>query len=250
MQKMDFLEAEPNEVIYPSTELFAQRKLRHPCRILYTGRSGMGKTYNAIQLFIDVFSQQVKRLIVICPSYHTQNIYRNLDKYTRNGLDVITQIDKYTFTHIKNDVIDCHKKCKQEGKKAIPTMLIIDDMSGEKYIHGGRIGPFANLSIQMRPLKISCMVIAQEAHNVSPSFRENANAIISFPAQKRGEVRWLTEEYGANLTQSEMDGMVATAWRGYGNQTNKEWGKHFFFILAPNRKPLQYYADFKHKFDV
>jgi hypothetical protein len=238
---------EPTPPTGKSKKIYAQRVIKHPCRVLYTGRSGMGKTWHAIQFFLDAFSDQIKRLIVICPSFYTQDCFRVLDPFVRGGLDVITNPNKFTFANLKKDIIAVNERRAAKGKKAVPTLIFIDDLAGDNIIHGSRQGAFPNLAIQFRPLGISCILITQQATSVSPAYRDNVNAVIAFPSQREGEKKWLVSEYNMGLRKGEMEAMIDTAWKGYGVHDDSEWGTHFLFINAPARKPLEYYADFRYR---
>ena len=237
---------QPHGTLIPSKKLYAQSKITHPARILFIGKSGSGKTTAAVQLFLDVLQHQVKRLIVICPSYWTQDIFRCLDPFTRDGLDVIETPNANTFLDIKMNVLQNRKSAKKKGQKPIATLLFIDDLSGENIIHGGRLGGFANLAVQLRPLGISAIVIAQQATAISPAFRDNITAVIAYPSDRKKDITLIHEEYAGDMTTAQIRSLVKFAWRG-GRHDNTEWGTHFLFILVRDRTPTAYYGDYKYK---
>jgi hypothetical protein len=225
--------------------LKAQQYINHPIRALFTGKSGSGKTTLAVNLVNDVLRYQIDRFIFVCPTFFTQSIFRILDDLVNPSRDVWTDPEKDTFMEIKNQLLKQEEYCRINNLHPIKTLVFIDDLSGLPIMHGGRISAFANFAIQTRHLKCSCFVITQQAKAISCSFRDNVNAVIAFPAQRKEEIRWLQDEYSsADLSTSFMRSMIIQAWKGYGNSHCEEWGKHFLFILLLDREPARYFADF------
>ena len=223
----------------------AERFIEHPCRILFTGKAGSGKTTLAVHLINTVLRSQVDRFIFVCPTFFTQDAFRSLDDIVHPERDVWVDPNNETFIEIKSQLLNQAHYCREKNIPNLKTLVFVDDLSGLSIIHGGRIGAFANFAIQTRHLGCSCFVVTQQAKAVSPAFRDNVNAVLAFPCQRKDEIRWLEDEYAsADFPNQLMRQMILQAWRGYGNKNCDEWGTHFLFILLADRSPPRYFADF------
>jgi hypothetical protein len=151
----------------------------------------------------------------------------------------------------KRDVKTIHQKIERvNNKRAISGhalrryLVLIDDMAGTDVIHGGRISPFANLSIMTPHLDLSMIVITQQPTCVSPAFRNNAELIVIFPSDGDIETEWLKRSYQSLMMDSDgMKAIILKAWRG-GKPDNSEWGKHFLAIEATPRSHTRFWIDF------
>jgi hypothetical protein len=196
-----------------------------------------------IQLINTVFRHQIKRLIVVCPTFQSQESFRVLDDLILRPKDIHLNPNATTFDTIKNELLSIGAELKSKGLPRIETMIFVDDLAGTNLIHGGRISPFANFSIQSRHLGCSVIVIGQQATTISPAFRDNVTSVIAFPAQRKEEIRWLIREYASHdLKDTQMEQIIVSAWKGYRNEKD-DWGKHFLTIFCKPREPILYFAD-------
>lgn len=217
----------------------------HPFRALITGKADSGKTYLAVKV-IDSKKELFDRLIVICPTWYSQDIFRLLDDMIIRQKDVYTNPDENTFKTIHQDMLNVRTKVKAENLPDVRTLLFIDDLSGTKLIHGGRISSFAHLSIQIRHMGCSSILISQQAKAVSPAYRDNINILCAFPSQRKEDIKWIESEYGRHdLKSNEMRSIIVSAWNGFG--VKDEWGKHFLFIYCNPRGPVEYFCDFDYR---
>lgn len=218
--------------------------IRLPARFLATGRSGMGKTTGTVHLVAHIFRGMYDRLMVICPTYWTQECFRAFDQFILHKNDVITEPTKNTFRNIKTNILQINTKRVREGKLPLHTFIYVDDLSGTKFIQDHRMGDFSHLAIQTPHLNLSMLVITQQATNVSASYRDNTNVVLAYPAQRREETEWLIKEFkNPAFDNATMREVINNAWRG-GRADDKEWGEHFLAIYAPSRKKLSYFGDF------
>ena len=226
----------------------AESKLVHPFRALITGKADSGKTYLAVRIMM-AKRNEFDRLIVICPTWNTQDIFRCLDSMVIRKKDIYEDPDISTFSSIKADLLNVRNKTKQEGLPDVRTLLFIDDLSGTKFIHGGRISAFANLSIQIRHLGCSSILISQQAKSVTPSYRDNINVLCAFPSQKREDLKWIESEFGnLNWSSEQMRSIILAAWNGFSDEN--EWGQHFLFIYCHPRGQSEYYCDFDYRLEI
>lgn len=234
------------EVIIDPTKA-ASFFLQHPERVFITGKCGAGKTELGIELISTVFRHQIDRLIVVCPTFHSQESFRRLDSMISREQDIFTHPTSKTFEQIQENIELVSKKLKAMKQRSLRTMVFVDDLSGLNIIHGGRLGAFANFSIKSRHFDCSMIVISQQATSVSPAFRDNVTAVVAFPSQRKEEIKWLLREYTRHdFSDDHMKSLVTAAWRGK-DKLEDEWGLHFFFVLCQARKPIRYFADFEYQ---
>jgi hypothetical protein len=219
----------------------------HPFRSLITGKADSGKTFLAVKIMMTK-RNDFDRLIVICPTWKTQDVFRNVDDMVIRSKDVYTTPDEDTFKQITNDLLNVRSKVKEHGLEDVRTLLFIDDLSGTKFIHGGRISAFAHLAIQIRHLGCSCILVSQQAKAVSPAYRDNINILCAFPSQRKEDIKWIESEYGRHdLKSSDMRSIIVAAWNGFGDES--EWGKHFLFVYCNPRGPVEYFCDFDYRIE-
>lgn len=224
----------------------AAYRLVHPVNVLVTGRVGMGKTKTATDVLLHVIIPQVDRVIFVCPTYWTQKSFRDFDFYINPKTDVFTDPDDNVFKKIMKGILRVNEDRVRKGEEILKTAIFIDDLQGNRCIHGGRTGTwFSRLSVQCRWLGVSCIVCAQQATAVTPSFRDNVTAVVAHPSQRMGEKSWLISEYSnGSYTKEQMCKLIEKAWRGLHSRGDDEWGQHFLFIHAKSREKLRYFADF------
>ncbi len=215
----------------------------HPSRLLISGRSRMGKTTFAVKLICQQFRRIVDRIIIVCPTYNIQDTFDPIRKLVQ-PCDVYTRATKEDFVLIYKSIKKIQEFNKSKGNAMQRILILVDDMAGTPALHGSRISPFAHLSIQTPHWSTSMIVITQQPTNVSPSFRDNAEAIVVFPSEGVLEVEWLYRCYSSlMMNEGDMKRIILKAWRG-GRKDNQEWGKHFLFIECTPRRHSQFWIDF------
>lgn len=224
------------------TTLKAEALIQTPALLLITGKSGFGKTSQAVKLYLKRFAHVVDRTYMICPSFESQEVFDPMREFVSS---VITEPTEKTFTNIRDNIISNNAKFAAQDKPKPKWFLFIDDLGGLPFMNNGRIGAFANLANQMRPLGISCMVITQQATSISAAYRDNVTGVLSFPETRAKAKQWLHEEYGMSIPRNFFYEMVEKGWSG--GKDKDEWGEHFLFIHCPFRKPPSYYVDFEFK---
>lgn len=220
----------------------------HPKKYLITGKVGSGKTTFAINLAKQVYYDDMDRIIVVCPTYETQSVFDPIREKIVKERDVFTDSSQNPFKKIKKELEMQVKICTRKGIPKLKTLIIIDDMGGDKMLHGGRHSDFASLSLQTRHLGTSIILISQQPKSVTPAFRDNVEGVVSFPSLRKLDVEWLVEEYnGCMMKKETFRKLVKQAWKGVGNSDYDEFGSHFLFILLNARSYPRYFCDLTHE---
>lgn len=230
----------------------AEAHIRHPARLLLTGKAGSGKTWLAVDLILRVFQNQIDRYIVICPTWSTQGIFRNLDHLVKPDRDIFEDLENETFNSIYQQILQQIRYCQENGREPIRTLLFIDDCGSNNLIHGGRISTFGKLAIQFRHLNVSSIVIVQNPKLVSPNYRENANHFIFFPCHRLEEMEWIYKEFNPSFcSKQNFFKILKKAWDSDEEKPSTEDDvNHFIYIYSPPRSHIRFFRDFASELSI
>ena len=161
--------------------------VKHPVRLIFTGRSTMGKTTLAVDVICESLFSQVKRCFAVCPTFWTQPALQRLrdvpNAFTKKR--VFTQVSDSVFDYIYNKIVNF----------PAPTLIFIDDAAAESATNKGNKGSFSRLAIACNHIDTSMIGIFQRLSSCSPALRDNAEGLISFVPTKIQDCQIIYNEY-------------------------------------------------------
>lgn len=168
-------------------------RIKHPCRMIISGKSQMGKTTLMVDIVKNVMMRGVRRCFAVCPTWYQQSTLAPLRriKYAFPKKRVFTKATEENFEKIFN-IID--KERDYDGNR-IPTLLIVDDCAAEQALNRGNHGAFGRLSIASPHLDLSIFCVVQKMTSASPLLRENTEGVISFIPSRVKDIEILTDEF-------------------------------------------------------
>lgn len=166
----------------PATNL-----IKHPCRLILSGRSTMGKTTLGVDIICARILKSVNRCFAVCPTWYQQSALEPLRRvkkaFTRET--VFTQASDGVFDHIFNI-------CNRDH---VPSFLFVDDSAAESSVNKGNKGSFSRLCLAAPHLNLTIFGCFQRLTQCSPSFRDNTEFLISFIPTTLQEVKTITSEF-------------------------------------------------------
>lgn len=139
-----------------------------------------------------------------------ENIYLVSPTAEQHTFDPIRKVFTRTFKHGASGIFDritglCEKRRDERS------LLIVDDCAADHGTNTGRKGGFANIANNARWINLSVIVITQNLSSISPSMRDNAEAIIFFRSLNVNEKEYLLRERNPYRTKGEMESVLAQA---------------------------------------
>lgn len=173
-----------------------------------TGKSTIGKTTLAVEIIKKVLLKKVQRCFAVCPTFWMQDSLKELREIPGAfpKKNVFTKVNDKAFEEI-------FRICE---KKRAPTLIYVDDASAESSTNKGNKGAFSRLAIACNHLNISMVGVFHRFTSVSPSLRDNAEAVISFTSSKTDDVETICKEF--NPFPADLRGVrtirkaLQTAW--------------------------------------
>jgi hypothetical protein len=87
------------------------------------------------------------------------------------------------------------------------TLIVLDDCAASKDVKG-RTGELVSLAFSARHAGISVWVVTQKFTSITPSFRENAAALVLFYTPSAKSRKSVFEEFGGDLEPDEIKSLV------------------------------------------
>ncbi len=210
----------------------AFKLIKHPTRVLVSGKSQSGKTTLMLKLLTKRLIKQVERLIVVCPTFLPQPKYRVLDKFLDEG-DFFESAHESTFIEIRTQI--------EDQKWQVKTLLLIDDQAAETALHTGRKGPFAFLSYNAIWLNLTIIVVTQNLTAVTPAFTDNCENLLVFKTLRRRELDLLGDEFNPFDDKNAFRAFYYYAVGGAGGIPEV---KYNFLYVNLNSSPVRFFKGF------
>lgn len=202
-------------------------------RLIFTGRSTLGKTTLAVDVILTRLISSVKQVFATCPTFWQQSQLKPLRK-------IENCFTKYNvFTRVDDSVYEKIYRILSKQRGSIPTLLFVDDAAAERATNAGNKGSFSRLCLASPHLNLTIVGVFQRLTSASPSLRDNSECLISFQPTKTLDVTTIFQEFNPFPAHPERKSIVL-------NALNECWQKaRFCFILRPNFiGSVEYYAGF------
>lgn len=174
--------------------------VKHPCRLLLIGRSTLGKTTLAVDLAMKQIIPNVTRCFAVCPSWYLQDTFKPL----RDIKGAFPR--KHVFLDVEDGVFEFIEQICTNYPG--PTLLFLDDAAADKATHGGRKTALGKLCFNAPHLKLTIIGCFQQITTVTPSFRDNAEILVSFMPSGEDDVEHIVKEF--NPCPSRLDSKKIT----------------------------------------
>jgi len=159
--------------------------LKHPFRLLVSGKSLSGKTTLVVSIMKFLMPlERWENIILISPTA-AQSTWNPVRQH------ITQEVSKSTEELFERIIRRQRPRNDDEPEK---TLLLVDDSSGEHSTNQGRKGALATLGNTSRWMNLSVIIMTQNLSSISASFRDNAEAIIMFQTMKKAEFKYLADE--------------------------------------------------------
>ena len=205
-----------DKILYPS----------HPCRVIITGPSNVGKTYFLTNIILNIINEYDK-IYIYSPSIH-QNLYQKLNKcfsnhipihiipniLNENDIDIVIEevIDKKDFqkSDIEIETFDNIEDLKYPQEYENNSIIILDDLN-QKEMDDPRVQAMFKRS---RHNNLSIFIISQDYYELSKkTVRCNENIYHIFkPNNFRDVLNLYQDKSSMDMTLNEFKLLTNTCW--------------------------------------
>ena len=210
--------------------------VKHPIRLIASGRSTMGKTTLAVDVMLTRIMPSVRRCYAVCPTFYDQPQLQRL-RSVKNAFpksNVFTTVNDAVFEYI-------YQQLKKDPK---PTLLFVDDAAAEQATNKGNKGSFSRLCLASPHLNLSIVGCFQRLSSASPALRDNAEGLLSFQPTKLLDVETIVKEFNPCPTAKNSKENVKMALK-------HAWDRRMYaFIYRVPRGPVHMYAAFDDQINI
>ena len=145
------------------------------------GKSQSGKTTAAVNI-VNYLIPSVDHVIVCSPTYQLQHTWDSVRPYVSLHVDNLSNLTKVLLKYVNN----------LEGK---PFLLVLDDVSSERVLNEGGVGPLNHLAYNAVWMNCSIVTICHRVTNIGGGLRENVEHLLIFRTINDKQEKALAENY-------------------------------------------------------
>jgi len=168
-----------------------------PFNALIVGPTNSGKSKFVVDQLIGPFHEKFDNIVLICPTFKNNKTYHRIgEKDPKMEVIMCEQHEVELWLKVVNFFL--------EGTN---TLIVLDDCAASKDVKG-RTGELVSLAFSARHAGISVWVVTQKFTSITPSFRENAAALVLFYTPSAKSRKSVFEEFGGDLEPDEIKYLV------------------------------------------
>lgn len=226
--------------------------LKPPVRVIFSGRSTLGKSTLAVDLAMERILPHVRQVFAVCPTFWQQDqLSRFRQLRTKKGNHpVFTPRNQFNpqgnvFTDVSDETFATILSILDSQQPRIPTFLFVDDAAADASTNMGSKGAFSHLAISAPHLKLTIFGCFQRLTSASVSFRDNSEAWILFHTTRMQDVDVTCDELNPVVQRGHVGREIVSrcmreCWQGDGDV-------HSRFLFAwrpPGQTQLHFHAGF------
>ena len=176
-----------------------------PCRFIFSGRSGCGKTNALVNLLTRdrLFGKCFDRIYIFSPNAFADHAWEPVRDYIKHVLKVPDTeqcfFDTWDET-VMQQLIDEHgtivQRQKRRGDKTLASAaFVVDDYADDPRITHSASNPIASLAIKGRHKNCSLFLLSQKLHAIAPVVRVNATGLLLWRCTSLKEYVSAAEEF-------------------------------------------------------
>lgn len=224
-----------------------------PCRFIFSGRSGCGKTNELVNLLTRnaLFGNCFDRIYVFSPNAFADHAWEPVRAYIKNVLKFDEKkepcfSDTWDEEQIQEKISE-HGRIVQMQKRRGETMLksavfCIDDWIDDPRICHSANNQIASLAIKGRHKKCSLILLSQKIFAISPAVRTNSTGILLWRCTSLKEYISASEEFSGAVSKE-------TFKKIYDMAVKDEFS---FLFLKPTARSVQdmFWLRFEKRFAI
>ena len=211
-----------------------------PCRFLFSGRSGCGKTNALVNLLTRnaLFGKCFDRIYVFSPNAFADHAWEPVRAYIKHVLKVDERKEPCFFDTWDEAVIEQliaeHGRIVLNQKRRGETMLasaafVIDDWADDAKIYHASGNPIASLAIKGRHKNCSLFLLTQKLFAISPVVRVNATGLLLWRCTSLKEYLSAAEEFSGAVDKEVFKAIYDAAVRD----------EYSFLFLKPTARSVR-----------
>jgi len=224
-----------------------------PCRFIFSGRSGCGKTNVLVNLLTrnGLFGKCFDRIYVFSPNAFADHAWEPVRAYIKHVLKVDEKKEPCFFDTwdelVIQQLIDEHGRIVQRQKRQGDTTLsaaafVIDDWADDPKITHNASNPIASLAIKGRHKNCSLFLLSQKLFAIASVVRVNATGLLLWRCTSLKEYVSAAEEFSGAVDKDTFKAIYDMAVRD----------EFSFLFLKPTARTVKdmFWLRFEKKFAI